>query len=82
MGLIDCPETSVSKHLTTRNNPEDGRIQFNRGGSLQSRIKVFFPCRFLAEDLQFSIIKYMDALGVPHDNQKDISTAIFAGHDG
>ena len=24
-----CPETSVSNNLTTRNNPEDGRIQFN-----------------------------------------------------
>ena len=37
MGPIASPETSVSNHLTPRNNPEDGRIQFNRGGSLRSR---------------------------------------------
>ena len=27
-------ETSVSNHLTPRNNPESEMIQFNRGGSL------------------------------------------------
>jgi hypothetical protein len=26
MGVIGSPETSVLKHLTTRDNPEDGRI--------------------------------------------------------
>ena len=36
MGPIVSPEISVSNHLTTRNNPEDGRIQLNRGGSLPS----------------------------------------------
>ena len=35
MGPIDTPETSVWNHLTARSNPEDGRIQFNRGGSLR-----------------------------------------------
>ena len=29
------PETSVSDHLSPRNNREDGRIQFNRSGSLR-----------------------------------------------
>jgi hypothetical protein len=38
MRLIGSPETSVLNHLTGRNNPEDGRIQFNSGGSLRSRI--------------------------------------------
>jgi hypothetical protein len=33
---LSGPETSVSKHLTQRNNPEDGRIQFNSGGTLRS----------------------------------------------
>jgi hypothetical protein len=32
----DNRETSVSNHPKPRNNPEDGRIQFNRGGSLRS----------------------------------------------
>jgi hypothetical protein len=32
----DSPETSVTHHLTPRSNPEDGRIQFNRGRSLRS----------------------------------------------
>ena len=27
MGPIYSPETSVSNHLTPRNNPEDGKIQ-------------------------------------------------------
>ena len=35
MGPIGSPETSVSNHLTQHNNPEDGRIQCNSGGSLQ-----------------------------------------------
>jgi hypothetical protein len=30
----DSPETSVSNRLTPLNNPEEGRIQLNRGGSL------------------------------------------------
>jgi hypothetical protein len=37
MGLIGNPKTSVSNHLTPRNNPEDRIIQFYRGVSLQSR---------------------------------------------
>ena len=36
VGLTGSPETSVFNHLTPRNNPEDGRIQFNREGSLIS----------------------------------------------
>jgi hypothetical protein len=35
MGPIDTPESSVWNHLTARSNPEDGRIQFNRGGNLR-----------------------------------------------
>jgi hypothetical protein len=37
MGMIDIFETSVLSQLTPRNNPEDGIIQFMRGGSLRSR---------------------------------------------
>ena len=33
----DSPETSVPTHITPRNNPEDGRIQFNRGRNLRYR---------------------------------------------
>ena len=33
-GPIDSLETSVSDHLTPYNDPEDGRMQFNRGGSV------------------------------------------------
>ena len=36
MGPIYNFETSVSNHLTLRNNPEDGRIYFNSDGSLRS----------------------------------------------
>ena len=32
------PKTSVSNHLTPRNNPEGGRIQFNCDRSLRSRM--------------------------------------------
>jgi hypothetical protein len=35
---IGSPETSDSKFLTLRNIPEDGRIRFNRDGSLISRL--------------------------------------------
>jgi hypothetical protein len=35
---LSNPETSVSNQLTLRNNPEDGRIRFKRGGSVRSRI--------------------------------------------
>ena len=35
----DSPETSVLNQPTLRNNPEDGRIQFNRSGSLRSGIR-------------------------------------------
>jgi hypothetical protein len=31
MGAMAGPETSVLNHLTLRNNPESGRIQFNHG---------------------------------------------------
>jgi hypothetical protein len=36
MERIGSPETSVQNHVTPRNNPEDGRIPFSRGGSLRS----------------------------------------------
>ena len=36
---IGSPETSVSDHLTPRDNPEDGRIQFNSGGKTDLRNK-------------------------------------------
>ena len=36
MGSTDSPETPISNHLTPRNHPEYGRIQFNCGGSLSS----------------------------------------------
>ena len=36
--MIGSPETSVLNHFTPCNNPEDGRINFNRGGSLRSRM--------------------------------------------
>jgi hypothetical protein len=29
-------EVSVSNHITSRNNPEDGRLQFKSGGSVRS----------------------------------------------
>jgi hypothetical protein len=41
LSLRVSPETSVSNHLTPHNNPEDGRIQFNRGASLRSRNSAF-----------------------------------------
>ena len=37
---IGSPETFVSNHLTPRNTPEEEKIQFNRGGSLQFLIRV------------------------------------------
>ena len=37
MGPIGSRETSVLNQITPRNSPEDGSIQFNRGGSLRSR---------------------------------------------
>jgi hypothetical protein len=33
-------ETSVANHLTPRNNPEDGRLDFNRGGSTKTQAAV------------------------------------------
>ena len=36
-GPTGSTEMSVSHHLTPRNNPEDGIMQFNRGGSLRTR---------------------------------------------
>jgi hypothetical protein len=34
------PETSVLNHLTQRNNPEDGRIHFNRSWSPRPRVII------------------------------------------
>ena len=36
MGPLGNPETSVSDHLTSRNNPEHGIINLNRGGNPRS----------------------------------------------
>jgi hypothetical protein len=42
MGPIGGSETSVLNHVTPRNNPEDVKIQFHRGGSLRSRTRTTF----------------------------------------
>ena len=47
MEQIGSPETSVSNHLTPRNSPEGGRIQFNRGRSLLSR-----KCKVITDRLE------------------------------
>jgi hypothetical protein len=39
MGPIGSPETSVSSHLTPRNNPEDGMIQDT------SKLQICFKVR-------------------------------------
>jgi hypothetical protein len=52
MGPKGNPETSVSDHLALHNNPEDGRIQFNRGGSLRS------PKNFITDTTTIIIIIY------------------------
>jgi hypothetical protein len=51
MRPICISETSVSNHFTPRNNPEEGRIQFNRSGSLRSRILHFVCFYFLFRDV-------------------------------
>jgi hypothetical protein len=53
METIGSPETSVSNHRTPHNNPEDGRINFNRGGSLLS-------LKFLAVLRVYTYIRYSD----------------------
>jgi hypothetical protein len=35
---MGSPETSVSNHVTPPDNPEDGRVRFNRAGSLRYRV--------------------------------------------
>jgi hypothetical protein len=45
MELIGSPETSDLNHLTPRNNPQDGRIQFIRDESIWSRKKILCCCR-------------------------------------
>jgi hypothetical protein len=48
--LEDATEASVSKHLTLRKNPEDGRLNFNLCGSVRSNTAQWFillcPQRF------------------------------------
>ena len=39
--LIGSPKTSVSNQCTAHNNPEDGRINFNSGGSLRLHLLLF-----------------------------------------
>ena len=46
MEQVGSTETSVLNHLKSRNNPEDGRIHFNRGESLRSRIQRCLQTRF------------------------------------
>jgi hypothetical protein len=43
---IGGPETSVSNHLTLRNKPEDGRIQFNRRRSINRDYKLSPWCEW------------------------------------
>jgi hypothetical protein len=56
MDTIGSPETSVLNQLTPHNHPEDGRIQFNGGGSLQSPKSfnifsiIILSCRLVAEE--------------------------------
>jgi uncharacterized membrane protein len=59
MGPIDIPETSVSNHRTSRNNVEDGRIQFNRGGSLRSRVINFLCVVFGSELIMRSVLNIL-----------------------
>jgi hypothetical protein len=40
MEPIGSPETSVLNQLMPRNNPQDGRVQFNHNESLRSRIAL------------------------------------------
>ena len=77
---IGSPETSVSKHLTPRNNPEHGRIQFNRDGSPQSR--RFEISRQISKETQISYfikIRPMGAELFHDDGQTDTMklTAVF-----
>jgi hypothetical protein len=39
-GPVGSPETSVSNHLKPRNNPEDRKINFNRGEILKCVCKI------------------------------------------
>ena len=61
MGPICSTETSVSNHLNPRNNPEDGRIQFNRGGSVRSRVCLLvslLTLYLLTHIKQYSTVQY------------------------
>jgi hypothetical protein len=65
MGPIVCPEMSVRNfHYSLRNSPEERSSHLLRGGSLNSRVVVFFslyvliifgPTCFRAHSLQFTI---------------------------
>jgi hypothetical protein len=45
MGLTGSPETSVSNHLTPRNNPEEERInEFNTRRQQKSKRGHFLTC--------------------------------------
>jgi hypothetical protein len=48
VGEIGNPETSVLNHLTPCNNPEDGRINLNRSGSVRQ------PMDYILQYLQYA----------------------------
>jgi hypothetical protein len=54
MGPIGNSETSVSNYLIPRNNPENGKIEFNHGGSLRFRTK-----RASAREMRSNVEKYV-----------------------
>ena len=90
MGLLGGLETSISNHLTPRNNLEDGRIQLNRGGSLRSR-KFYSTLRmsinsgsihsdrneFFRAWQQSGKAPYYTIWNVPHDTKKRVSSTMF-----
>jgi hypothetical protein len=59
MGQIGSPETSGLHHITPHNNPEDGRIYFNRGG--RRRVELYAVKNKYTDDfiLNTSYIFYM-----------------------
>jgi hypothetical protein len=61
---IGSSETSVSNHFAPHNNPEDGRIQLNRGGSQRSRIAFWTPHERKVSSRPFSATSPMKHISV------------------
>ena len=55
MGPIGSPVTLALNQYTLCNNPEDGRIQFNRSGSLRSRNCLLVNTSYHPKGLQSSV---------------------------